>query len=185
MRPVLLLGVMLLLSGCNSGFVDYLDNTITVRRNVNTPVGDSETLRRVRGLTPDSLAPITPEQGNIWPAEVGHETTMIDLISQPGAVTTQQMPKPGSPAYRSMMDGGTTPELAPQVGGGKPSMPQSVPPVVAPVSRPAVTAPAAPAASSAPPSLGNQPPGSIVIPNGNGTSTVVRPDGTVDTIPGK
>jgi len=50
---------------------------------------------------------------------------------------------------------------------------------------PASTAPTPAPRAVAPLGPTGQPPGSIVIPNGNGTSTVVRPDGTVDTIPSK
>jgi hypothetical protein len=174
-----MLGLLLLLGGCQSGFLDFSDNTSTLRRNVNTPVGDSETLRRVRGLNPDSLQPITTEAGDIWPAPAGNEPTLEDMLKQPGAPEVMQFPVPGSPAYQNLIDSGVM----------NPHPPTTVPaaPDARPARRgtaPAATAPATPTAPAAtPPGLVGQPPGSIIIPNGNGTSTVVRPDGTVTTVP--
>lgn len=183
MRPVVILGLLFLLGGCESGFLNFSDDTTTLRRNVNTPVGDSENMRRVRGLNPDSLAPITTEPGNIWPAPAGDEPTLQDMLKRQGAPEVMQFPVPGSPAYQNLIDSGVMNPRPPSVvpagpdarapGGGK-----------APATKAPAAAPSgAPAPAATPPGLEGQPPGSIIIPNGNGTSTVVRPDGTVTTVP--
>jgi hypothetical protein len=170
MRRAALLGLLLLLPSCSSdiGFSDFLGDTFTVQRNVNAPIGDSETLRRLRGL-PTNVPPLTTEPGNVWPGPIESQPTLETLQRQQGTPGQPELPVPGAPGFRPQ-GGGTTPPTS------------SVPPA---------PTPRGPATSTGPGTPNVQPyqgqpggtQGGILIPNGNGTSTLVHPDGTVETIP--
>jgi hypothetical protein len=173
MRRAAPLGLLLLLTSCSSniGFSDFLSDTFTVRRNVNAPVGDSETLRRLRGL-PVDVAPLTTEPGDVWPGPIQAQPTLEDLERQQGSPGQAELPVPGSPGFRQQ--GGTPPALNPPSPGGG----------VVPTPR----GPVAPTGNGSPNFQQYQgtpggSPGGIMIPNGNGTSTLVHPDGTVETVP--
>jgi hypothetical protein len=60
-------------------------------------------------------------------------------------------------------------------------VPPAGPPTVLTPQGPEVPATSGPGYQQIPPGPGQ--PGGIVIPNGNGTSTLIRPDGTVVTVP--
>ncbi len=181
MRLFGLFGLVLLLSGC-SGAWDFFGDTHSLTWNPNQPIGDSENIRRVRGLSPQ-LPPIGPEPGNVWPGPVPPEPTLRDLERSnqplggpPGAVP----PGTASPSGVAA-PGGQTP-AAPGAGTVVP------PPTRQP--RPPAGASATPPAAPAPrPGAGTGKSGvtpangSIVVPNGNGTSTVIGPDGSITTIP--
>jgi len=162
-----LFAVLLLLSGCGLG--TFMGDTQSIYWNPNRPIGDSENMRRVKGIEP-SLEPLKPEAGNVWPGPVPAEPTLEDLEhSQNQDLLQLNAPPP--------TQGATPMSTLPQVGPALPDHMQPRPPA---------------SASSVPPELRpmrNMPPsatsesGNIVVPNGNGTSTVIRPDGTVVTIP--
>jgi hypothetical protein len=173
MRRAALLGLLLVLTSCSSdiGFSDFLGDTFTVQRNINAPVSDSETIRRLRGL-PTDVPPLTTEPGNVWPGPIESQPTLESLQRQQGNAGQPELPVPGAPAFRPQ---GTSPG-APPPAANAPQVLQT---------------PRGPATST-----GNgtpnyqqyqgQPggsPGGILIPNGNGTSTLVHPDGTVETVP--
>jgi hypothetical protein len=171
MRRVAIFAVLLPLSGC--GYNTFLGDTQWIYWNPNRPIGDSENMRRVKGVEP-SLEPLKPEAGNVWPGPIAPEPTLEDLEKTQSQDLLKLNGQPPNPS-------GTPMTTLPQVG---PALPDHQQP------RPA--APPGAAGSSLPPEL--QPmrtlprasgsgSGDIVVPNGNGTSTVIRPDGSVVTIP--
>lgn len=141
MRRAALLGFLLLLSGC-TGFGNFLTNVHTIRRDVNTPVGNSETLDRVRA-DPVPIAPLRPEQGNVWPGPIKPQPTLMDMEKEMSSA----------------------PATAPFAGGA--GDPASMAPL------PAL------------PDHGGQGHDGIRIPNGDGTDTLIRPNGSVTTVPAK
>ncbi len=186
-RTTALLGLTLLLAGC-SGVGDYLHDTFSMEQMPNAPVGDSENLRRIRGDQP-VIDPLTPEPGNIWPGPVKMQPSLMNAM-QPGQTpestytplpaTGAPMPPPGAPGASSH-----APPVA--LPGGKPGVaPEANFPALPPARLPS-SVPFSPAplrAPTAPPTSGSdietKP---IVIDNGNGTSTIIKPDGSISTIP--
>jgi hypothetical protein len=200
MRRIALIGLTLCLSGC--GYNTWWNPPFTGGYNPNLPVADSENARRVMGHPTDE-APLNPEPGDIWPGPLPPSPTLSDLENQNGAAQPQA-PTPGSPLSRG--------ELAPSVPpapvhgsstppNGQATMPtaRSAPPLStygAPAAPPAasessgkvvqtqsgtaVTTGGGPGYSTAIQPGGGQ---SIVVPNGNGTSTVIHADGRIETIP--
>jgi len=100
-----------------------------------------------------AVTPLTTEPGDIWPGPLPPPTTLQDIERQ-GAMGIQ----PAAPVKGSPLDRAGNPLLAPLPSG-------------------------APTAGTPPASA--QPPADrrIIVPNGNGTSTVIYPDGRIETIP--
>jgi len=186
MWRIVLLGLFLL-TGC-SGWGHFIADTHTFQSNPNMPPGDSENMRRVSGQDATQQA-LTPEPGNIWPPPAGPVPTLMDL-EQPGAQNGQNPVTP--PAIGS---GGTPPAIPSGGLGAEAPMPMpsatTMPTVRPPASTPpasyqtprgaAVTTGGGPGYSTTTtPGGGGQ---SIVVPNGNGTSTIIHADGTVETVP--
>jgi len=188
MRRFALLGLVLLLPGC-TGFADFMGDTMTYGTNPNSPVGDSENMRRARGLDAE-VEPLTPEPGNIWPGPVQPMPTLQDLEKggfQPSSTGEPYTPDHRQPTPRgsSTPPGNVQPGLPPELRPRPPSV-STTPPSRGQTGR-AVQTPSGPGVTSGGTS-GYQtlttPRGqSVVVPNGNGTSTVIHPDGTVETIP--
>ncbi|MBS0638439.1 MAG: hypothetical protein U1E70_24610 [Acetobacteraceae bacterium] len=201
MRPIVLLGLALTLSGC--GFKTWWHPPFTGGTNPNMPVSDSPNMQRILGNR-STVDPIISEPGDIWPGQIASSPTLQDL-EKTGVQSRPEAPVPGSPLSRGVDPLLTTP--TPSRGSSSP--PANVAP---PLSRgtlpPPLSSYAAPPA--APPSPGptgqvlQTPSGpsvvtgggpgyqtttgpggaqSIVVPNGNGTSTVIHPDGRIETIP--
>lgn len=188
MRPIAFLALLLTLTGCGGGFNTWHDLPFSTGSNPNLPAGSSENLRRVMGETAN-VQPLTPEPGDVWPGPIKPPPTLQDLEGQGG-----QLGQPTAPA-----------------GSSTPPMPSSVPLMPTPSQAPATQLPGQSSVTGAPSAQAPQPgqvvqtsrgpgvttggtdkyqtittPGggqSIVVPNGNGTSTIIRPDGTVETVP--
>ena len=187
MRPPALLclafAAPILLAGCTGTGV-FLDHTFDwFGDNPNTPAGNSEMFQRLRG-EPTAFAPLLPESGNVWPGPQAPDPTMQEL---------QQQQNSGGP---------------PSVGGGTDHQ-QPRPPGYSPQGAPpSVVQPGSPPGNLVrPPRQGRSgesldvtggsstggyrhlqapPPGrGILVPNGNGTSTLIGPDGSVSTVPTK
>jgi hypothetical protein len=191
LAPILML---LALSGCQyvsspfEGFGGFIGDTHTVYRSPNRPVGDSDNMRRVMG-EPSTSEPLVPEPGNVWPGPLPPEMTLQDIQRS----NDQDVLKPGEEMnLRSPRGSSTPPAALPQqpIQNGQriQPTPQSGPPAAQPAPRdPTIQTPSGPAV------LGNSgsvqtytdPRGNtgIVIPNGNGTSTLIAPDGSVQTVP--
>jgi hypothetical protein len=194
MSRIALLGLLLLLPGC-AGFGDFLADTTTYGTNPNRPLVNSENGRRVLGLE-TSNEPLVPEPGNIWPEAIAATPTLQDLEKQGNAQPMVPPPPdttPYLPDHRQPRRGSSTPP-----GSNRPPLPPElqIPPQPQP---PVSSVPPSPRAGQ--PMQTRTGPGvtsggtsgyqtlttpqgqAIVVPNGNGTSTVIHPDGTVETIP--
>jgi hypothetical protein len=175
-----------LLSGCTGTGV-FFDHTATwFGANPNTPAGNSEMFQHLRGEDV-AITPLVPEAGNIWPGPQKPDPTLQEIEQQ---------------------NGGTLPNV---VGGGtdhqqpRPTKPSVAPSVVEPGSvpnslvGPEIQTPNGPSVDvtggdqrvrgyrhlqSPPPNSTPAPSGKgVLVPNGNGTSTLIGPDGSVTTVP--
>ena len=203
MRPIVSLGLAFALSGC--GFQTWWNPPFTAGRNPNLPVSDAPNFQRVMGER-SPVEPITSEPGDIWPGQVSTEPTLQDLEQTGRADYRPEMPVPGSPLSRGIT--GPVMPVPNPVPGSSSSPMSNMPGLTTPTTPPPLTSHAAP--PSPLPSTGGvgttlptvpgpsvvtgggsgyqttTGPGgaqSIVVPNGNGTSTVIHPDGRIETIP--
>lgn len=200
MRRIALASLCILLSGC--GYNTWSDVPFTSGRNPNRPVGDSENMRRVMGEKVEAPA-LTPEPGDIWPGPLPPAMTLQDLERQ-GATGEPERPTPGSPDFReqrqgpnpppppaargsSTPPGAAQPGLAPLPAPVAPRPTDTTPPGRSPVGR-VVPTPQGPGVTSGgttsyqtitTPGGGS----AIVVPNGNGTSTIIHSDGRIETVP--
>ena len=177
-----------LLSGCTGTGV-FLDHTTQwFGANPNTPAGSSETFLRIRGENVD-VPPLVPENGNVWPTDAGPDLTMQDIEKQ----QNEQIRRGGGQPIAGPTNGPN-----PQVNRAN-NADQGLPPPQTP--------PAPPRRRGVTPTPGGpsldvgggtgrgyrqlQSPGApnggagILVPNGNGTSTLIGPDGSVQTVPTK
>jgi hypothetical protein len=202
-----------LLSGCGTiasspfeGFGGFVADTHGLQANPNRPVSEGETVRRVLGQ-PAELEPLLPETGNVWPGPIEASASLGDIaranpdqiLKPDGEITLPRTlrgnaanPLPPPPAL-------VTPRPVPQASTTT-AAPPAVMPALAPTPAPAPT----PAAQTAPaprfvqtpngPATLSGGPGvltytdqkgntGLVVPNGNGTSTLIAPDGSVQTVP--
>ena len=202
MRRTALIGLLLALPGC-TGFGEFLAHTTSPPpANPNLPMADSENVRRALGKVGE-FAPLTPEAGNIWPGAQGPEPTLTDVSRQGGAgpargfePTTVPGATPGLPAGRqprpTTRGSGTPPGSVQPGAGALPNAgvlppPRSSVPSAGPQGQ-VVQTPQGPAVDAG--GTGGyrqlttpQGPGAIMVPNGNGTSTIINPNGTVQTVP--
>ncbi len=180
-RPALLGLLCLVLSGC--GLQNHLP--FVAGPDPYRPPGNSETMQRVEGQ-----APMVPElhqaPGDVWPGPVPAEPTLESLEQQ-----QLQLPNQATPPTLPAETGSSTPP-----GAVLPPLPvvPEVPPVAgvpaAPPSPPNAAFPvqggmAVPSGGTSAYGTVTLPGGGtgIVVPNGNGTSTVIRSDGSVETVP--
>lgn len=186
---------LLLLGGC-SGLGKFFGDTISLPgMNPNLPSGLSENVSRSRGRQVEEN-PILPEAGNVWPGPPQPLPTLSDVSRNPSGALPQdqqqgsQMRDGGSMSMgeRDAIDKGASIENGFSGGGadqqgaggggtgggsdgtnraaGGRELPSQVPD-------------AAPHFRMKPVTGDGKP---IIIPNGDGTSTVVDPDGTVKTV---
>ncbi len=203
---VLSLAGAAMVSGC-TGMGVFFDHTFKwFDENPNAPAGSSENFDVIRGQ-PVDVAPLLPEKGNVWPENSGPDETLQDLERQQaeeirrGAVQTGTTPPLGP-----------NPQVNRANGADQGLPPPSKPPAPPPASlgtQPQAT-PNGPAINTTggnrtggyrglgnggPGARGSNPatgtgagslaPGSVLVPNGNGTSTLIGPDGSVQTVPTK
>ncbi|AQS87357.1 hypothetical protein AA101099_3061 [Neoasaia chiangmaiensis NBRC 101099] len=182
MRKAALLILPIVLSGC-SGFGKFLHDTATLPgENPNGPSGDSENLERARGHDVQAM-PILAQPGNIWPGAPQPLPTLRDVENSHGGIAASL----GDPNtyYGNMTEGGSLGQDGQQMpegksisagetddmrhgvhdfsGAGIPSTPE-LPSTVPDNARHYGATPRK---------------DTIVIPNGDGTSTFIAPDGTV------
>ena len=122
--------------------------------NPNLPLENSVNMSRVLGQGV-AVTPLTTEPGDIWPGPLAPPKTLQDLERESPSSMAPEAPTKGSP-----LDRAANPLLAPV-----PNSPSGSPPD----------------ASGSPGQ--NQGDRRIIVPNGNGTSTVIYPDGRIETIP--
>jgi hypothetical protein len=202
MQRIALLTLALMLSGC--GYKTWWNPPFTGGYNPNLPRTDSENMRRVQGEEP-AVPTLTTEPGDIWPGPLAPPPTLKDLETAGGVTPQPEAPVPGSPLSRGI----PAPYPSPSESTGSSSPPENNQPgLAAPQPAPPLSSYAAPpAASVGRGSAGQviQTPGgpsvttgggpgyqttispgggqSIIVPNGNGTSTVIHSDGRIETIP--
>jgi hypothetical protein len=176
--------VSLLLSGCSgSGFMRYQEDTFTLPwQNPNAPVGSSENFQRAKLGAKTMGTPLLTEAGDIWPGPPLPVPTLKDLQKQQMAEINNQAGNPGAgltplPALPSLPGY----EIAPQEPGHA-APAQTFSGNVVPLAG-GRGAPLTGGENYKEIGGGNGLPSSIVVPNGNGTSTVIGPTGNVTTIP--
>jgi hypothetical protein len=199
MQRIALTCLCLALSGC--GYNTWWNPPFTTGSNPNFPAGDSENIRRVMGEQVDAPM-LTPEPGDVWPGPLPPEPTLQDLQQQAGQVPLSERAAPGSTQFQARPPslpppppsrGSSTPPASNQPGLAPlptPSAPQSTNPAppgrnpagqVIPTQRgPAVTSGGTNSYQTTTTPGGGS---AIVVPNGNGTSTVIHSDGTIETVP--
>ena len=201
MRLIVLLSVAAALSGC--GYKTWSNLPFTGGSNPNQPLGDSENLMRIRGEEP-TVAKLTTEPGDIWPGPLPAPPTLKDLVGNEGLTTQPASPVPGSPLSRGTVapsaspnpvTGSSTPGYVPPALATQRSTPSSSsyasPPAVSSArgpggqviqtpGGPAVTTGGGPGYQTTTTPGGGQ---AIIVPNGNGTSTIIHSDGRVETLP--
>jgi hypothetical protein len=155
MRRIALVSLTMTLGGC--GYHTWWNPPFTSGFNPNVPLTNSVNMGRVMGQGV-AVTPLTTEPGDIWPGPLPPPKTLQDLELQ-GSIT----PRPAGPTVGSPLNRAGNPLLAPLPNG----------------------AGATPDAHGGPAAAPTQPPVDrrIVVPNGNGTSTVIYPDGRIETIP--
>ena len=197
MRRIALTCLCLALTGC--GYDTWSNPPFTTGTNPHFPAGDSENMRRVMGAGVQTPA-LTPEPGDIWPGPMPPEPTLQELEQQ-GEQSGPERPVPGSPQFQSAPPnlppstprGSSTPPGSNQPGSTKLPAPVPPPPVstTPPAPNPAgqvTTTPQGPGVTGGGTSGYQtiQTPGggsAIVVPNGNGTSTIIHSDGRIETVP--
>lgn len=171
---------LLLVSGCSgSGFWRYEQDTLTLPglpfikgANPNQPSGSSENYFRALGAKQDANLPVQlTEAGDVWPGPPAPVPTLKDLQKQQSAEITGNgtglTPLPSLPSLPGYEISQQEPSRAPPASAlTAPGRPMHVPPT-------STLSPDVNTTGSAP----------IVVPNGNGTSTVISPNGQVSTIP--
>ncbi|EHH68303.1 hypothetical protein GMO_10730 [Gluconobacter morbifer G707] len=166
----------------------------TALDNPNGPHGDSENIRRARGETASEV-PIFPEKGNIWPGTPQPLPTLKD-VENPNSTFNHALGDPatyfgGAALDENFMGGignkGALGANGPQLqSGGSLSIGESSDThhgVMQDKSRVIPTLPSA-VPDNAGRFLSKNPTKTILIPNGDGTSTLIAPDGSVKVVRG-
>ncbi len=190
MRRFGVLGIALLASAC-SGFGDFVGDVFNFQEQPNRPIGNGENMQRMDGLDPPVEA-LTTEPGNIWPGPVKLQPSLLNALgtTAPGGIPpvggeklppglqNPALPPPGAPLQPVPGPTGRPPgAAAPELnfpGLPKPNVPYAPPP--GPGAAPLSRVPKTPEQED----MSTKP---VVIDNGNGTSTVIKPDGTIETVP--
>ncbi len=191
MRHIAMLGLILLLPAC-SGLGGMISDTVSFNRNPNLPPGDSDNMLRVRGEGVETV-PLLPEPGNVWPGPPQPEPTLGDLQREQNQ---GELPPPAQVPV--------VPHPQPRGSSTPPESVQPNAPAPLPLNPPALRN--APSVALPPPVPGvvQTPQGSAVISttrngqqtytlpngvtgraisNGNGTVTLIGPDGSVQSVP--
>jgi hypothetical protein len=199
MRRIAQTCLCLALSGC--GYSTWADLPFSTGKNPNMPVGGSENMRRAMGEVVE-VQPLTTEPGDVWPGAIAPTPTLADIERQ-GLQSQPERPVPGSPEFQSQQQPNLPP---PPVRRGSSTPPSNIQQGLAPLPTPRpppATNPTPPGRSPAGqtyPTLGGPAvtgggtsgyqttttPGggsAIIVPNGNGTSTVIHSNGTIETVP--
>ena len=210
MRRFATLSLALMLAGC--GYNTWWNPPFTPGYQPYAPTGDAENLLRAKG-EPVDLPALTPQPGDVWPGPVPPEPTMQELeqrgmepqpqLPPPGSPQNRGVAPQGQTSGQEQ----TPPSPPPRVSHGSSTPPGSNQPALAPLPRQQAVVPPRGPSVPPPPAAGHvvqTPSGTgvttggtqgyqtmtmpgggsaIVVPNGNGTSTVIKSDGTIETIP--
>jgi hypothetical protein len=201
MQRIASFALTLFLSGC--GYRTWWNPPLTAGYDPSRPASDSENMRRAQGQE-SPVSPLTTELGDIWPGPLTPPPTLKDLEATGGLTPQPEAPVAGSPLSRAV----GAPFVSPNPSVGSSIRSGNVPPnLVTPQPTPPVANYASPSLPLGRGQAGQviQTPGgpnittggspgyqttiapgggqSIVVPNGNGTSTVIHSDGRIETIP--
>lgn len=177
------------------GFGPFIAGTHSTDRPDDALAGRDETMRHAQGFS-SSIDPLLPEPGNVWPGPLPPDKSLNDIQREQNseqARIDQAAPAPPPPAApRRQPRGSSTPPGSVQTSPSEPPAAAS-PGIVAPQIRPG---PAPLIGKNGPliPDRNNgsgigtaTTPGqagqSILVPNGNGTTTVIGPDGSTQVVP--
>jgi hypothetical protein len=198
MRRTALCG-LLLLSGC-TGFGHFLSDTHSFASNPNAPAGDSANMQRANGGAGQQQV-VEADTGNVWPTSIPAMPTLSEIQKQmeltgpttplggvPGGANGGLAPLPTVPGAQSGLGTGAS---LPGMGipnsahdnfkaPASPTMPKLGTTIQTPQGPTTVIGGTANYQTVAP--INGQG-GGILIPNGNGTSTLVMPNGTISTVP--
>lgn len=189
MRRLALLGLCTLtLTGC--AFKEWDRVPFVSGTDPYAPPGDTENMRLSRGQSVD-VVPLKPDRGNVWPGPLQPTPTLADLVKQEGQgqlPSLQALPgQPSAPLPPAPLGGIAAPPPLHPVQPNVPPLPGAGATPAAPhvgvvqtPQGPAVTSGGTGAFSTV--TLPNGMTG-IVVPNGNGTSTIILGNGQVQTIP--
>jgi hypothetical protein len=198
MRRIVRTCLCLALSGC--GYSTWADLPFSTGSNPNMPVSNSENMRRAMGEVVE-VQPLTTEPGDVWPGATAPMPTLEDIEKQ-GFQPQPERPVPGSPEFQNQAPnlppppaarGSSTPPsnnqqgLAPLPPPRPPQATNPTPPGPNPAGQvyPTLNGPAVTNGGTGGYQTTTTPGGgsSIVVPNGNGTSTIIHSNGTIETVP--
>ena len=166
MRRFILLGALAALCGCD-GQGTWWNPPFTTGYNPNRPPGDNINMQRVLGQEVEVVT-LTPEGGDIWPGPVPEMPTLQDVEREAG-LTERLSSLPATMA---------APPPHPLSPGASPPAPNPAGRIVNAPSGPSVTSGGTSGYQTTTTPRGS----AIIVPNGNGTSTVIHPDGRIETI---
>jgi len=186
MRRIALLGLTVALGGC--GFNTWWNPPFTTGLDPNRPVSNSDNLRRVMGED----VPVTPlltEAGDIWPGPPPEPTTLLQDLDR-RALGEGEQPMPSPNPVRGSSPGplglGQPVILGPPPASSSASAPFNAQPprdlrgqTYQSPSGSVTTTGGTPAYQSGVTTGGAT---AVIVPNGNGTSTIIRGDGKIDTV---
>jgi hypothetical protein len=186
--------LMLLLSGC-AGVGNYMQSTLSPSGNPNAPKTEALNMQRARGEAV-AVQPITPMPGDVWPGPVPPVPTLDQIqkrMNTPLSQEYNQQYNASAGAAPSSSDRSSL--LGPPGVTSRIINPAFVPPPV-PASPPPfqvgqeLMTPYGPAGVVTGSSNGryqmvapiNGQGGGMLMPNGNGTATLIGPDGQQTTV---
>lgn len=164
MRKAALVGLCLVLSGC-SGLGKFVRDTATLPgANPNAPSGDELNMRRVHGYS-TAETPLLPAGGDIWPGPPAPLPTLADVEKERAGTILGGAAGSGG---KQLSDGDELSVGEPEGASDK--------------SRPAMgKLPDAEPDAASRYGVQRGAASTIEIPNGDGTVTLIHPDGSVTT----
>ena len=172
------------------GFGGFFGDTQTFASNPNRPLGNTPNMLRADGEEVD-VEPLTAESGNVWPGTGSRRPDAAGPASTSRTSPTRPRQPPLPPAAHPQPRGSSTPPGSAMPPPPAPMPLSATPPQLPPQRQPSTQFYQSPAGTAISPQPGNgvrtytDPRGGIgiIVPNGNGTSTLIAPDGTVTTAP--
>lgn len=166
--------IMSFLAVSCTGLDRHIHDTVNPYGTPNTPDSQSETAQRVRGAKL-STVPILPETGDVWPGQPEPVPSLQD-VSRSNAHFIEKwrkaQPQLEEDLKQQLADGqgmAVGEDVGKQYGSGK---------EVVPIGKPITSH----VQDNAPPYLEPVSSGTVAIPNGDGTDTLIAPDGSVKIV---